>query len=93
MSAFFIKKKKKTLVVFSYNWCSCHREACETALKEKHFLDESETEGFLDEPATSLLQQLETLRKVFREAAETDMPTEVSAWVHLSTVFEYFPIT
>lgn len=66
------------------------KEACETALKEKHFLDESETEGFLDEPATSHLQQLETLRKVFREAAETDMPTEVPDYLCCKITLDLF---
>ncbi|KAG6628855.1 E3 ubiquitin-protein ligase CHIP isoform X3 [Carya illinoinensis] len=53
------------------------KEACEAALKEKHFLDDSQTEGFVDEFATSHLEQLEVLRRVFREAAEADTPAEV----------------
>ncbi|XP_040995545.1 E3 ubiquitin-protein ligase CHIP isoform X2 [Juglans microcarpa x Juglans regia] len=53
------------------------KEACEAALKEKHFLDDSQTEGFVDEFDTSHLEQLEVLRRVFREAAEADTPTEV----------------
>lgn len=61
----------------------CLREACETALEEKHVLETSEMEGFLDESATSHLEQLEALRRLFKEAAEADMPTEVSSLVPL----------
>ncbi|KAG6785393.1 hypothetical protein POTOM_011123 [Populus tomentosa] len=56
------------------------KEACERALKEKHFLDDSETEGFLDDPIVSIvshLQQLELLGHVFQKAAEDDTPSEV----------------
>lgn len=56
------------------------KEACEGALKEKHFLDDSETEGFLDDPIVSIvshLQQLELLGQVFQKAAEDDTPSEV----------------
>lgn len=56
------------------------KEACEEALKEKHFLDNSETEGFLDDPIVSVvshLQQLELLGQVFQKAAEDDTPSEV----------------
>ncbi|KAF5470246.1 hypothetical protein F2P56_010771 [Juglans regia] len=53
------------------------KEACEAALKEKHFLDDTQTEGFVDEFDTSHLEQLKVLRRVFREAAEADTPTEV----------------
>ncbi|KAJ6941652.1 E3 ubiquitin-protein ligase CHIP [Populus alba x Populus x berolinensis] len=56
------------------------KEACEEALKEKRFLDDSETEGFLDDPIVSVvshLQQLELLGQVFQKAAEDDTPSEV----------------
>lgn len=53
------------------------REACETALKEKHLRDISQTEGFIDEILSSS-EQLEALGKVFKKAAEADTPTEVS---------------
>lgn len=56
------------------------KEACEEALKEKHFLDNSETEGFLDDPIVSIvshLQQLELLGQVFQKAAEDGTPSEV----------------
>ena len=59
----------------------CHREACERALREKHFLDDSETEGFLDDPIVSVvshLKKLDLLKEVFRKAAEDDTPSEVS---------------
>lgn len=49
-------------------------------LKKKHFLDDSETEGFLDDPIVSIvshLQQLELLGQVFQKAAEDDTPSEV----------------
>lgn len=62
---------------------ACLREACETALKEKHLLDSSQVEGFVDIPATSHLEQLKALRRMFREAVEADMPAEVSTLVPL----------
>lgn len=54
------------------------REACETALKEKHLQDISQTEGFIDESILSSSKQLEALGQVFKKAAEADTPTEVS---------------
>ncbi|KAJ6389988.1 hypothetical protein OIU77_024254 [Salix suchowensis] len=57
------------------------KEACEGALREKHFLDGSETEGFLDDPIVSVvshLKKLDLLGEVFRKAAEDDTPSEVS---------------
>ena len=53
------------------------REACEIALREKHFLDDSQPEGFLDEASISNMKQLEALGQVFREAGEADIPGEV----------------
>ncbi|XP_059660057.1 E3 ubiquitin-protein ligase CHIP isoform X2 [Cornus florida] len=53
------------------------KEACESALKEKHFLDPSQTEGFSEEAAASNLAELEALEQVFEKAAEADLPTEV----------------
>lgn len=52
-------------------------------------------EGFLDESDKSLtshLEQLETLRRVFREVAEADIPSVVSTWVPLfnGVIFESF---
>lgn len=60
--------------------CSCLREACESALKEKHFLDASQMEGFVDDATTSHLKQLEALETVFNKAAEADTPAEVCTW-------------
>lgn len=53
------------------------KEACETALKEKHVFNISETEGFVDEVSASHLKQLESLEQVFRNAVEADIPSEV----------------
>jgi STIP1 family protein 1 len=68
----------------------CLREACETALKEKLVRDSSEVEGFVDIPATSHLEQLKALRRMLREAAEADMPTEVSTLVPLFNFIHLF---
>lgn len=61
----------------NYLFPLCCREACETALREKHFLDDSQPEGFLDEAGISHMKQLEVLRQVFRKAGEADIPAEV----------------
>lgn len=53
------------------------KEACETALKEKYASDISDTEGFLDEVSASHSKQLESLERLFRNAAEADTPSEV----------------
>lgn len=53
------------------------KEACESALKEKHFLDVTQMEGFVEDATTSHLEQLEALERVFNKAAEADTPTEV----------------
>ncbi|KAL2319328.1 hypothetical protein Fmac_028297 [Flemingia macrophylla] len=53
------------------------KEACESALKEKHFLDVAQMEGFVDDVTPSHLEQLEALERVFEKAAEADTPTEV----------------
>lgn len=52
------------------------KEACKSALKEKHFLG-SEMEGFVDDATTSHLKQLEAVERVFNKAADDDIPTEV----------------
>lgn len=54
----------------------CLREACKSALKEKHFLG-SEMEGIVDDATASHLKQLEAVERVFNKAAEDDVPTEV----------------
>ncbi|XP_049406988.1 E3 ubiquitin-protein ligase CHIP-like isoform X1 [Solanum stenotomum] len=53
------------------------KEACESALKDKHELHCSQMEGFIGNRSTSLLKQLDALGRVFRIAAEDDTPTEV----------------
>ncbi|KAF5746274.1 E3 ubiquitin-protein ligase CHIP [Tripterygium wilfordii] len=52
------------------------KEACESALTEKNFLD-SPAEGFGDEVAAAQLKQFESLQQVFRKVSEDDTPTEV----------------
>ncbi|KAK4573661.1 hypothetical protein RGQ29_031563 [Quercus rubra] len=69
------------------------KEACETALKEKHIRDISQMEGFLDESDNSLtshLEHLETLRRVFREAAEADIPSEVPDYLCCKITLDIF---
>lgn len=53
------------------------REACEAALREKHLLDSTDPEWFLDEPNKKNSEELEALDAVFRKAAEDDTPDEV----------------
>lgn len=52
------------------------REACETALKEKQFLDSPAEESL--EETISNLEIYDTLERVFSKAGEADIPTEVS---------------
>ncbi|KAL4597027.1 hypothetical protein ACB092_12G206000 [Castanea dentata] len=69
------------------------KEACETALKEKHIHDISQMEGFLDESDKSLtshLEQLETLRRVFREVAEADCPSVVPDYLCCKITLDIF---
>ncbi|XP_020552389.1 E3 ubiquitin-protein ligase CHIP isoform X3 [Sesamum indicum] len=66
------------------------KEACEAALKEKHFLDASEMEGFVDENAKSNLEQLEALGRVFNKAAEDDTPTEVPDYLCCKITLDIF---
>ncbi|KAG8371690.1 hypothetical protein BUALT_Bualt13G0114500 [Buddleja alternifolia] len=67
-----------------------HREACEAALKEKHFLDASQKEGFLDENAKSNLSQLKALGRVFNKAAEDDVPSEVPDYLCCKITLDIF---
>ncbi|KAL2933339.1 E3 ubiquitin-protein ligase CHIP [Bienertia sinuspersici] len=53
------------------------KEACEVALKEKHLMDSSKTEGFIDEVDVDHVKQLTALEHFFRKAAEPDIPSEV----------------
>ncbi|KAJ9697462.1 hypothetical protein PVL29_009329 [Vitis rotundifolia] len=66
------------------------KEACETALKEKHLFDSSELEGFLDENHRSNLEQLEALDRVFRIAAEADIPTDVPDYLCCKITLDIF---
>ncbi|XP_030935540.1 E3 ubiquitin-protein ligase CHIP isoform X1 [Quercus lobata] len=69
------------------------KEACETALKEKHIRDIYQMEGFLDESDKSLtshLEHLETLRRVFREAAEADCASEVPDYLCCKITLDIF---
>uniref|UniRef100_A0A2N9HTJ7 RING-type E3 ubiquitin transferase n=1 Tax=Fagus sylvatica TaxID=28930 RepID=A0A2N9HTJ7_FAGSY len=66
------------------------KEACETALKEKHLRDVSQLEGFVDESAIFHLEQLEVLRRVFREAEEADLPTEVPDYICCKITLDIF---
>ncbi|KAA0068084.1 E3 ubiquitin-protein ligase CHIP [Cucumis melo var. makuwa] len=53
------------------------KEACEAALEQKYFLDQSELEGFVDEAEIAHRKQLKSLRSVFEKVAEADSPSEV----------------
>jgi STIP1 family protein 1 len=68
----------------------CLREACESALKEKHFLEVSEMEGFVDDATTSHLKQLEALETVFEKAAEDDTPSEVPDYLCCRITLDIF---
>ncbi|KAH1081580.1 hypothetical protein J1N35_021341 [Gossypium stocksii] len=57
------------------------KEACETALKEKHFLDDSHPGSFPGEAIISHMKQLEVLSRVFKEAGEADIPGEVPGYL------------
>ncbi|XP_059296049.1 E3 ubiquitin-protein ligase CHIP isoform X2 [Lycium ferocissimum] len=66
------------------------KEACESALKEKHELDSSQMEGFIDDNSTSLLKQLDALGMVFRKAAEDDTPSEVPDYLCCKITLDIF---
>ncbi|KAI3450810.1 hypothetical protein Pfo_007475 [Paulownia fortunei] len=66
------------------------KEACEAALKEKHFLDASQKEGFENENAKSNLEQLEALGRVFNISAEDDTPTEVPDYLCCKITLDIF---
>ncbi|KGN58379.1 E3 ubiquitin-protein ligase CHIP isoform X1 [Cucumis sativus] len=53
------------------------KEACEAALEQKYFLDQSELEGFVDEADIAHRKQLKSLRSVFEKVTEADSPSEV----------------
>ncbi|GMI73481.1 CARBOXYL TERMINUS OF HSC70-INTERACTING PROTEIN, carboxyl terminus of HSC70-interacting protein [Hibiscus trionum] len=66
------------------------KEACETALREKHFLDDSQPEGFLDDASISHTKQLDALRQVFRKAGEDDIPGEVPDYLCCKITLDIF---
>ncbi|KAK4366237.1 hypothetical protein RND71_014117 [Anisodus tanguticus] len=66
------------------------KEDRESALKEKHELDSSQMEGFIDDRSTSLLKQLDVSGRVFREAAEDDTPTEVPDYLCCKITLDIF---
>ncbi|GER54563.1 tetratricopeptide repeat-containing family protein [Striga asiatica] len=66
------------------------KQACEAALKEKHFLDGSQTEGFVDEHEKLYQNQLEALDRVFNKAAENDTPTEVPDYLCCKITLDIF---
>ncbi|KAK6122210.1 hypothetical protein DH2020_044050 [Rehmannia glutinosa] len=66
------------------------KEACEAALKEKHFVDSSQREGFVDENVKPNLNQLEALLHVFNKAAEDDTPTEVPDYLCCKITLDIF---
>ncbi|RDX94840.1 E3 ubiquitin-protein ligase CHIP, partial [Mucuna pruriens] len=66
------------------------KEACESALKEKHFLDAAQTERFVDDATTSQSEQLEALERVFNKAAEADTPTEVPDYLCCRITLDIF---
>ncbi|KAJ7950545.1 E3 ubiquitin-protein ligase CHIP [Quillaja saponaria] len=66
------------------------KEACETALLQKHFLDISDMEGFVDESNNSQFRQLEAVGRVFNKAAEDDIPTEVPDYLCCKITLDIF---
>ncbi|KAL8516604.1 hypothetical protein ACS0TY_015027 [Phlomoides rotata] len=66
------------------------KEACETALKEKHFRDTYQQEGFVDENAKSHLDQLEALGQLFKKVDDDDTPTEVPDYLCCNITLDIF---
>ncbi|GAA0140787.1 ubiquitin-protein ligase [Lithospermum erythrorhizon] len=66
------------------------KEACELALREKHTLEMSLKEGFIDDMVKSHLEQLEALNSVFDKAAEDDTPTEIPDYLCCKITLDIF---
>ncbi|KAL7172830.1 hypothetical protein ACSBR2_032327 [Camellia fascicularis] len=66
------------------------KEACESALKEKHLLDICQMEGFLDEATDAHSAELEALERVFSTAAEADTPTDVPDYLCCKITLDIF---
>ncbi|PON75085.1 Histidine triad (HIT) protein [Parasponia andersonii] len=65
------------------------KEACETALKQKHLLDDSEVDGFNDEGSTEI-EQLKVLERVFQIAGDADTPQEVPDYLCCKITLDIF---
>ncbi|GMN50226.1 hypothetical protein TIFTF001_019380 [Ficus carica] len=66
------------------------KEACEAALKQKHYLENSEIDGYYDEVSISNSKQLKDLDKVFQIVAEADTPKEVPDYLCCKITLEIF---
>ncbi|XP_031099599.1 E3 ubiquitin-protein ligase CHIP-like isoform X2 [Ipomoea triloba] len=66
------------------------KESCETALKEKHLLNISQMEGFLDEKEDIFSKQLEALNEVFRKAVADDTPIDVPDYLCCKITLDIF---
>ncbi|KAK1354022.1 RING-type E3 ubiquitin transferase [Heracleum sosnowskyi] len=66
------------------------KEACRTALKEKHERQISEKEGFVDELSDDYSKQKHDLEQVFDKASEEDTPTEVPDYLCCKITLEIF---
>ncbi|KAL8143804.1 hypothetical protein V2J09_016836 [Rumex salicifolius] len=66
------------------------KDNCDIALREKHLIDVSQTEGFVHDIDMSLTKQLETLELVFRKAAMEDIPTEVPDYLCCKITLDIF---
>ncbi|GMP90260.1 hypothetical protein CsSME_00041471 [Camellia sinensis var. sinensis] len=66
------------------------KEACESALKEKHLLDICQMEGFLDKATDAHSAELEALERVFSTAAEADTPTDVPDYLCCKITLDIF---
>ncbi|KAJ8899513.1 hypothetical protein K2173_018487 [Erythroxylum novogranatense] len=66
------------------------KDTCEKALKEKHFLDDFQTEGVLDDVIDFQLKELKDLGEVFEKAAEDDMPADVPDYLCCKITLDIF---
>ncbi|CAL5424853.1 unnamed protein product [Camellia sinensis] len=66
------------------------KEACESALTEKHLLDICQMEGFLDKATDAHSAELEALERVFSTAAEADTPTDVPDYLCCKITLDIF---
>lgn len=66
------------------------KESCESALREKHLQDISQSEGFLDEVSDQNSAQLEALKRVFNTATEADIPAEVPDYLCCKITLDIF---